>query len=206
MMLAWQGNPRQEFIERRRSQTACSSLISTMIRYLVMTALNGFSRCAPFLFGGIWEFGGRTTLGANVQNITAAVATVWEDSNGNMVGTAVCYRGCGYEPVCLRSIHRDGVAKRGCGHLRSGPRITCAVATEPPILMRWRRGRLLLNTAYGIRIDAVKFNSERDAAQESLFDAQPRSQPLIRASNWSPEAIRYDAEAIQTRCCPKCCE
>jgi alpha-N-acetylglucosaminidase len=42
----------------------------------------------------------------------------------------------------------------------------------------------------------VKFNSERDAAQESLFDAQP-GLTVNRASNWSPEAIRYDAEAFK---------
>src|SRR5260370_35617340 len=50
-------------------------------------------------------------------------------------------------------------------------------------------------TAYDIRIDDVKFNSERDAAQESLFNAQP-SLTANRASNWAPEAMRYDAEGF----------
>jgi alpha-N-acetylglucosaminidase len=39
----------------------------------------------------------------------------------------------------------------------------------------------------------VNFNSERDAAQESLFDAQP-GLTAHSASHWSPQAMRYDAE------------
>jgi alpha-N-acetylglucosaminidase len=66
-------------------------------------------------------------------------------------------------------------------------------AADPHALAAWK---VLLNTAYGIRIDEVKFNSERDAAQESLFDAQP-SLTVNRASNWSPEEVRYDAEEFK---------
>jgi alpha-N-acetylglucosaminidase len=40
-------------------------------------------------------------------------------------------------------------------------------------------------------VDRIVFNSERDAAQESLFDAQP-DLTANRASNWSPEGMRYD--------------
>jgi alpha-N-acetylglucosaminidase len=57
--------------------------------------------------------------------------------------------------------------------------------------------KVLLNTAYDIQIDRVVFNSERDAAQESLFNAEP-SLSVNRASNWSPEAMRYDAERFKT--------
>jgi hypothetical protein len=42
----------------------------------------------------------------------------------------------------------------------------------------------------------VVFNSERDAAQESLFNAEP-GLSVNRASNWSPEAMRYDAELFK---------
>jgi alpha-N-acetylglucosaminidase len=66
-------------------------------------------------------------------------------------------------------------------------------AADPHALAAWK---LLLATAYGIRVDEVEFNSERDAAQESLFDAQP-SLTVNRASHWSPEAMRYDAEVFK---------
>jgi alpha-N-acetylglucosaminidase len=62
-------------------------------------------------------------------------------------------------------------------------------AADLHALAAWK---VLSDTAYDIRVDDVKFNSERDAAQESLFDAQP-SLDVNRASNWSPEAMRYDA-------------
>src|SRR5262249_14490670 len=59
-------------------------------------------------------------------------------------------------------------------------------AADPHALAAWR---ILIQTAYNIRIDEVVFNSERDAGQESLFNAQP-SLTANRASNWSPEAFR----------------
>jgi alpha-N-acetylglucosaminidase len=65
--------------------------------------------------------------------------------------------------------------------------------SDPHALEAWK---VLLDTAYDIRTDGVTFNSERDAAQESLFDACP-SLTANRASNWSPEAMRYDAEAFK---------
>ena len=66
-------------------------------------------------------------------------------------------------------------------------------AADPHALAAWQ---ILIRTAYNIRIDEVSFNSERDAAQESLFNAQP-SLTANRASNWSPEAIRYDAKLFK---------
>jgi alpha-N-acetylglucosaminidase len=66
-------------------------------------------------------------------------------------------------------------------------------AADPHALAAWN---VLLHTAYDIRIDQVAFNSERDAAQESLFNAQP-SLTANRASNWSPEAMRYSADAFK---------
>ena len=66
-------------------------------------------------------------------------------------------------------------------------------AADPHALAAWK---VLLNTAYGIRVNEVEFNSERDAAQESLFNAQP-SLTVNRASHWSPEAMRYDAEEFK---------
>jgi alpha-N-acetylglucosaminidase len=54
---------------------------------------------------------------------------------------------------------------------------------------------VLIHTAYDIRTDSVVFNSERDAAQESLFNAQPGLTD-DHASNWSPEGMRYSAAAF----------
>jgi alpha-N-acetylglucosaminidase len=65
-------------------------------------------------------------------------------------------------------------------------------AADAHALAAWK---ILLDTAYNIRIDKAEFNSERDAALESLFNAQP-SLTTHRASHGSPEAMRYDPQAF----------
>ncbi len=192
MMLAWQGNPRQDLL----SGVDRGRLLIIDIdhdRVPRDDRMKDF-RGAPFLFGGIWEFGGRTTLGANVQNITARLQRLGS-INGNMAGTAVFTEGMDTnpfafdlftemawrnEPVDVPAWTADYVRRRYGG-------------ADPHALAAWK---MLLNTAYGIHVDEVKFNSERDAAQESLFDAQP-SLTANRASHWSPEAMRYDAAAFK---------
>jgi alpha-N-acetylglucosaminidase len=192
MMLAWQGNPRQDLlsgVDRRHL------LIVDIDHDRVPRddRLKDFHE-APFLFGGIWEFGGRTTLGANVQNITQRLQRL-ASANGNMAGTAVFTEGMDTNPFAFelftemawRSAPFD-IADWTAAYVqrRYG-------AADPHALAAWR---VLLNTAYAIRIDEVDFNSERDAAQESLFNAQP-SLTANRASHWSPEAMRYDAEEFK---------
>lgn len=192
MMLAWQGNPRQDL------------LAGVDRKHLLIVDIDHDRvprdhrqqdfQDAPFLFGGIWEFGGRTTLGANTRNITERLQRLAR-TNDNMAGTAVFTEGMDTnpfafdlftemawrsEPVDLASWTADYVQRR-------------YGTADPHALAAWR---VLLHTAYDIRVDEVVFNSERDAAQESLFDAQP-SLTVNRASNWSPEAMRYDAVAFK---------
>lgn len=192
MMLAWQGNPRQDLL----SGVDRSRLLIIDIdhdRVPRDDRMKDF-RGAPFLFGGIWEFGGRTTLGANVQNITCRLQRLGS-TNSNMSGTAVFTEGLDTnpfaydlftemawrpEPIDMAEWIADYVRRR-------------YGARDPHALAAWKQ---LLNTAYGIHTDEVKFNSERDAAQESLFNAQP-SLTANRASHWSPEAMRYDVEAFK---------
>ncbi len=192
MMLAWQGNPRPELL----SGVDRSRLFIIDIDHDQVPRddrLNDF-RGAPFLFGGIWEFGGRTTLGANVQNITQRLQLLGR-SNGNMVGTALFTEGVDTNPYAFdlfteMAWRSEPIDIRGWTAAYVRRRYGAA---DSHALAAWQ---VLLNTAYGIRVDAVKFNSERDAAQESLFDAQP-GLSVDRASNWSPQAIRYDAEAFK---------
>jgi alpha-N-acetylglucosaminidase len=192
MMLAWQGNPRQDLlsgVDRRHL------LIIDIDHDRVPRddRVKDF-RDAPFLFGGIWEFGGRTTLGANVQNISQRLQRLGS-ANSNMAGTAVFTEGMDTNPFAFELFTEMA--------WRNGPfdieEWTAAYAlrrygaADPHALAAWK---VLLNTAYGIRVNAVEFNSERDAAQESLFNAQP-SLTVNRASHWSPEAMRYDAEEFK---------
>jgi alpha-N-acetylglucosaminidase len=192
MMLAWQGNPRQDLLSGvDREHLFIIDIDHDQVpRNDRVQDFQG----APFLFGGIWEFGGRTTLGANVINITQRLQRMAR-SNSNMVGTAVYTEGLDTNPFAFDLFTE--MAWRG--EPIDTAEWTAAYVrrryggADPHALATWR---ILLTTAYGIHIDAIKFNSERDAAQESLFDAQP-SLTINRASNWSPEAIRYDAAAFK---------
>jgi alpha-N-acetylglucosaminidase len=191
MMLAWEGNPRQELLAGI-DRTHVLIIDIDHDRIPRDDRFRDFQG-APFLFGGIWEFGGRTTLGANAANITVRLQRLGR-SNRNMFGTALFTEGMDTNPFAFdlftemawRSAPLDlerwseDFARRRYG------------AADPHALAAWK---MLLATAYDIHIDEVKFNSERDAAQESLFNAQP-SLTANRASNWSPEAMRYDATAF----------
>jgi len=192
MMLAWQGNPRQELLSGvdRRRLLVIDIDHDRVPRDDRMKDFHG----APFLFGGIWEFGGRTTLGANVQNITSRLQRLGS-INGNMAGTAVFTEGMDTNPFAFDLFTEMAwrneaveIAEWTAAYVRRR-----YGAADPHALAAWK---LLLATAYGIRVDEVEFNSERDAAQESLFDAQP-SLTVNRASHWSPEAMRYDAEVFK---------
>jgi alpha-N-acetylglucosaminidase len=192
MMLAWQGNPRQDLLTGvDRDHLLVIDIDHDRIPR--DDRLKDFQG-APFLFGGIWEFGGRTTLGANVDNITTRLPRLAR-TNRNMAGTALFTEGMGTNSFALDLFTE--MAWRGSPldlpawtaeyvHRRYG-------IEDPAALAAWK---VLADTAYAIRIDDVVFNSERDAAQESLFNAQP-SLAANRASNWSPEAMRYDAQLFK---------
>jgi alpha-N-acetylglucosaminidase len=192
MMLAWQGNPRQDLltgVDRRHL------LIIDIDHDRVPRddRLKDF-RGAPFLFGGIWEFGGRTTLGANVENITNRLQRLGR-TNSNMAGTAIFTEGMDTNPFAFDLFTEMAWRNKP---LDAAEWVASYVlrrygAADPHALAAWKA---LLNTAYGISIDAINFSSERDAAQESLFNAQP-SLTANRASNWSPEGMRYDASVFK---------
>ena len=192
MMLAWQGNPRQDLLAGvDRGHLLVIDIDHDRVpRNDRQRDFQG----APFLLGGIWEFGGRTTLGANVGNFTTRLERL-AHTNANLAGTAVFTEGMGTNPFALdlfsemawRSAPPDVLAwSEDFARRRYG-------AADPHAASAWRT---LAGTAYDIHIDEVAFNSERDAAQESLFNAQP-SLTANRTSNWSPEGMRYDAQAFK---------
>jgi alpha-N-acetylglucosaminidase len=192
MMLAWQGNPRQDLlagVDRRHLL-----IVDIDHSRLPREHRRKDFRDAPFLFGGLWEFGGRTTLGADVRDVTDRLQRVAR-TNGNMAGTAVFTEGMGTNPFMFDLFTEMAwrVAPVDIGAWTRAYVLRRYGAADPHALAAWD---VLIHTAYDIRVDQVVFNSERDAAQESLFDAQP-ALTVNRASNWSPEAMRYSAATFE---------
>jgi alpha-N-acetylglucosaminidase len=192
MMLAWEGNPRPELL----AGVDRAGLLIIDIDHDRVTRDDRARdfQGAPFLFGGLWEFGGRTTLGANVSNITERLQRLAR-ANANMAGTALFTEGMDTNPFAF-DLFTEMAWRRAPLDLADWTSSYAARrygAAEPAAAKAWQ---VLLKTAYDIRVDQVAFNSERDAPQESLFNAQP-SLTANRASNWSPEAMRYDAEVFR---------
>jgi alpha-N-acetylglucosaminidase len=187
MMLAWQGNPQSELLAgvERDKLFIIDIDHDKLPRDDRMTDFHG----APFLFGGIWAFGGRTTLGANMRNYTERLPRI-AAANPNMIGTAVFAEGMDTNPFAFdlftEMAWRDGEVDAAQWTANYVQRRYGAADTHA--LAAWKA---LRETAYAIAPDAVEFNSEREAGQESLFAAQP-SLDAFQASHWSPVALRYD--------------
>jgi alpha-N-acetylglucosaminidase len=192
MMLAWQGNPRQDLlagVDRRHLL-----IVDIDHNRVPRNDRRRDFRDAPFLFGGLWEFGGRTTLGADVHDLTERLQLVGR-LNDNMAGTAVFTEGLDTNPFAFDLFTEMAWRRRpvDLGAWTADYVARRYGAADPHGLQAWK---ILIHTAYGIRVNQVAFNSERDAAQESLFDAQP-GLTVDRASTWSPEGMRYSAAAFQ---------
>ena len=192
LMLAWQGNPRQDLLDGvDRDGLLVIDIDHDRIPH---DDRQKDFQGAPFLYGGLWEFGGRTTFGAALGTVTERLPRL-AGTNANMAGTALFTEGMGTnpfafdlftelawrrEPVDLAQWTADYVRRR-------------YGAADPHALTAWQ---ILRETAYDLRVDQTVLNSERDAAAESLFDAQP-SLNAVMASNWSPQGLRYDGRLFR---------
>ena len=149
---------------------------------------------APYLFGGLWDFGGRTTMGANLYDYAVRLPTLARTAS-KPAGTAVFPEGMDNSPYVFDLFTEMA--------WHSEP-VDLAAWTAQYAIRRYgvddphaqRAWQILLSTAYGNRADGVTGHGERDAAQESLFNAQP-SLTATRASHWAPDCLRYRPEVFE---------
>jgi alpha-N-acetylglucosaminidase len=150
---------------------------------------------ARYLFGGLWEFGGRTTLGANLYDYAVRLPKMGTRPGSKMAGTAFFSEGLDTNPAAFTLFAE------------------MAWRTEPIDLSKWsqeyamsrygsddeharRAWQILMQTAYAGRADGISSHGERDAAPESLFDAQP-SLIATTVSTWAPDQLRYDPHEFE---------
>jgi alpha-N-acetylglucosaminidase len=187
MMLAWQGNPRQDLllgVDRRR-------LLVVDIdhdRVAHDDRVTDFQN-APFLYGGLWEFGGRTTFGGALGTLAERLPRMAR-TNANMAGTALFTEGLDTNPFAFDLFTEMAWREEApdLGRWTADYVRRRYGAADPHALAAWD---ILRRTAYDLKVDQSEFHSERDAPAETLFDAQP-SLSASMVSNWSPEAPRYD--------------
>ncbi|MDE3104638.1 MAG: alpha-N-acetylglucosaminidase [Acidobacteriota bacterium] len=190
-MMAWQKNPTQELL---RSLDSNHLLIADIEQGRIPRDNRDQEfRGAPWLFGGLWEFGGRTTLGAPLYDYAVRMPQLAARPGSSIQGTALFTEGMDTNPVAF-DLYTE-----------------MAWHDQPVDLTDWmqeytwrrygsrdahaeRAWQILLRTAYGYRADGGP--GERDSGHDSLFAAQP-SLTTTHAATWSPPAMRYDPQVMR---------
>lgn len=193
MLMAWLGNPRGELlaaVERDKLLVADIEQGRT-VHGDRDTRFQG----APWLFGGLWEFGGRTTLGAPLYDYAQRLPRMAARPGSGIRGIALYTEGLDTNPLAF-ALYTEMAWRR-----------------EPVALANWvgdwatrrygggdpharRAWELLLANPYSMRADVDDQHGERDAPHDSLFTAEP-SLTTTHAATWSPPAARYPLRALQ---------
>ena len=193
LLMAWQGNPRRELLEdvdRGRLLIADIEQGRTVYDDRDQRFLG-----TPWLFGGLWEFGGRTTLGASLFDYAQRLPRMAARPGSGIRGIALYTEGLDTNPLAFAlytgmAWHTQPVELAGWVHDWSVRRY------GGPDAHAQRAWSILLATAYSMRADAEDQHGERDAAHDSLFAAEP-SLTTTHAATWSPPAPRYGLRELQ---------
>jgi alpha-N-acetylglucosaminidase len=143
----------------------------------------------------LWEFGGRTTMGAPLYDYAQRMPAAALPSDSHLSGTALFTEGLDTNPFAY-DLYTEMA-------WRSEP-VDLAEWTAEYALRRYgaadahaaKAWKILAQTAYGYRADGVTAHGERDAAHDSVFNAQP-SLDVVRTGHWAPDALRYDAADLK---------
>jgi alpha-N-acetylglucosaminidase len=188
MLLGWQQNPTQELLS---SLDTTHVLIAEIEQGRVPRENRDIEfRGASWLYGGLWEFGGRTTMGAPLYDYAVRLPQMAKRPSSRIAGTALFTEGLdtnsyAFDLYTEMAWHADPVNLTDWTDAYATRRYG---ANDPHARSAWQ---ILLKTAYGYRADGNKDHGERDASQDSLFNSQP-SLTTTRAATWSPDVLRYN--------------
>ncbi len=193
-MMAWQNNPLPALIAALDTRHLLIADIEQgrIPRNDRDKQFNG----ADWLYGGLWEFGGRTSLGAPLYDYAVRMPKMAALPGSHIVGTALFTEGLDTNPFAFdlyteMAWHKDPVDLN--------------TWTNEYALRRYgkfdehaeRAWQILLHTAYGYRAgDGTAKGGDADAPHDSLFCAQP-SLTTVHAGTWAPERMHYDAAKLQ---------
>ncbi len=192
-MMAWQDNPKPDLIAAvDRSHILIADIEQGRIpRETRESDFEG----ARWLFGGLWEFGGRTTMGAPLYDYAQRMPYAAAQPDSHLSGTALFTEGLDTNPFAF-DLYTEMAWRNQPVNLNEW---TAKYALrrygreDPHAANAWR---ILLNTVYSYRADGVKGHGERDAGHESIFNAQP-SLTATRNGTWSPDVLRYNRADLQ---------
>ncbi|WP_433973692.1 alpha-N-acetylglucosaminidase [Tunturiibacter lichenicola] len=190
MLLGWQQNPTQELL----SSLDTSHVLIAEIEQgrIPREDRDREFRGAVWLYGGLWEFGGRTTMGAPLYDYAVRLPEMAKRAGSRIVGTAIFTEGLDTNPVAFdlyteMAWHTDSV---NLSEWTDEYAVRRYGADDSHARRAWQ---ILLKTAYGYRADGNMQHGERDASQDSVFNSQP-SLTATRAATWSPDVLRYNPD------------
>ncbi|MES2392865.1 MAG: alpha-N-acetylglucosaminidase TIM-barrel domain-containing protein [Acidobacteriota bacterium] len=192
-MMAWQGNPQKELLEGvDRSRILIADIEQG--RYPRENRDQEFMG-ARWLWGGLWEFGGRTTLGAPLYDHGVRFPQNAAKPGSKIAGTALFTEGLDSNPFAFdlytemawrnEPVDLEAWASQYAERRYGG--------SDPHAKKAWH---ILLHTSYSLRADGVSTHGERDASHESLFTAQP-SLTATRSAHWAPDVVRYNMNELR---------
>ncbi len=192
-MMAWQDNPRKELLD---AVDRSHILIADIEQGRVPRDTRELDfKGARWLFGGLWEFGGRTTMGAPLYDYAQRMPRAAAQAGSHLSGTALFTEGLDTNPFAF-DLYTEMAWRSDPVDLEAWTAEYSVRRYGAPDKHAVEAWRILLRTAYGYRADGVKTHGERDAAHESIFNAQP-SLTATRTGHWAPDVLRYDAESLK---------
>lgn len=150
----------------------------------------------PWLYGGLWEFGGRTSLGAPLYDYAVRFPNMAKLPGSHITGTALFTEGLDTNPFAFdlyteMAWHKDPVDLTAWTNDYALRRYG---APDPHAQRAWQ---ILLHTAYAYRAGdgTALVPNDADAPQDSLFNAQP-DLTTTHAGTWAPHGAHYPLAAL----------
>lgn len=192
-MMAWQDNPRTELVDAvDRNKILIADIEQGRIP---RDNREADFKGARWLFGGLWEFGGRTTMGAALYDYANRMPQAASQPNSHLSGTALFTEGLDTNPFAY-DLYTEMAWRKDPVDLNqwtSDYALRRYGAADPHAAKAWS---IIQQTIYGYHADGVRGHGERDAAHESIFNAQP-SLTATRTGHWAPDVLRYNAEDLK---------
>ncbi|MBB3884800.1 alpha-N-acetylglucosaminidase [Acetobacter oeni] len=150
---------------------------------------------APFLYGGLWDFGGRTSLGGPSYEYGVRLPELWKTQK-TMIGTAIFPEGMDNNPYIF-DLFTEAAWRTESIDL---PAWTQDYADrrygqpgDPHARKAWS---LLLASAFSYQATGINDYGETSAAPDSLFNAQPSLD--TRSAAWNGmKIIPYKPEILE---------
>ena len=192
-MMAWQDNPKPQLIKAvDRSHIIIADIEQGRIP---RDNREADFKGARWLFGGLWEFGGRTTMGAPLYDYAERMPRAAARRDSHLSGLALFTEGLDTNPFAF-DLYSEMAWHATPVDLESWTSTYARRRYGIADLHANRAWNILLHTVYSYRADGNREHGERDAAQESLFNAEP-SLTATRTGHWAPDVMRYRSDDLK---------